>query len=56
MQEHPQIQGLFTLENFITKEEEETLLKILDNNPWEEVVNRRSQQFGKYYNQQKKAI
>lgn len=56
MKEHPQIPGLFTYDDILSKEEEEALVKSLELNDWEEVISRRCQQFGHYYNQHKKWI
>ena len=56
MKQHPQIAGLFYQEDFLSKEEEQALVDNLEKNDWEEVISRRCQQFGHYYNQHKKWI
>ena len=56
MENHPHIPGLCILKNFMSKDDEEELVSNFESADWEEVVKRRSLQFGHYYNQAKKWI
>jgi len=52
----PQIDGLSFIEDFITKEQEAELIKVIDSNAWNLDLKRRVQQYGYKYNYQNQAI
>ncbi|KRX05900.1 hypothetical protein PPERSA_03837 [Pseudocohnilembus persalinus] len=56
VEEHPQIKGLLSIKDFITKEEEKILIENIEKENWDDVLKRRTMQFGVFYNQAKKWI
>lgn len=51
-----EIPGLFIIEDFITNEEEKSLLSYIDKEPWSNALKRRTQHYGYEYNYQTRSL
>lgn len=50
------VPGLYLVKDFITENEEENLIRLLDSKPWLTVLKRRVQQYGRSYDYSRKVL